>query len=175
MKPFNVRATFWLRPDRVFRVYTANQDIFFIRIGGQAVNWVAALAQLGPLGIWLGRKLDARRNRILQSRAAEADRIPPQVQLNKHSHNFRVGLSDITAAHFEPGRQISLHGPYAAKWRLTLRSGQQWDFIFEHAGEAHQAFEELGTALGDRLVADVAWDESKGQFRKTEMSSRAPA
>lgn len=175
MQAFNVRATFWMRPDRVFRVYPAGQEIFFIRIGGQSVDWVAALAQLGPLGIWLGRKLNARRDRTLQNRADEADRIPPQVRMHEHAHNFRVGLGDITAAHFEPGRQVSLHGAYAAKWKLALRSGQKWDFIFANAGEAHQALQELVAVLGDRLVIHVAWDESKGQFRKREISSRAPA
>ncbi len=175
MKPFNVRAVSWMRPDRVFRVYASDQDIFFIRLAGQSVNWVAAFAQLGVLGYWLGRKLNERRDGILQHRADEADRVQPQVRLHEHAHNFRVGLNDITTADFEPGRQISLHGAYAARWKLGVRDGRKWDFVFEDAGEANRAFEVLVTALGDRLVADVAWDESKGQFRKRQVASQASA
>lgn len=175
MKPFNVRAVSWMRPDRVFRVYASDQDIFFIRLAGQSVNWVAAFAQLGPLGYWLGRKLNERRDRIIRNRADEADRVPPQVRVHEHSHNFRVGLNDIATADFEPGRQISVHGAYAARWKLALRDGRKWNFVFEDAGEGHRAFQVLVTALGERLVADVAWDESKGQFRKRQASSQEAA
>lgn len=58
---------------------------------------------------------------------------------------------------------------------VGVRDGRKWDFVFEDAGEANRAFQVLVTALGERLVADVAWDESKGQFRKRQVSSQVSA
>ena len=47
---FNACATFLWRMDRVYRVYALDHELYFIRIGGQTVDWVEALNPLGLLG-----------------------------------------------------------------------------------------------------------------------------
>ncbi len=73
-----------------------------------------------------GRKLNARREASLEARSAEADRLSPQVLVNQHPHSFRLSASEVASASLDPGATISLHGPHAAVWRLTLQDGQSW-------------------------------------------------
>ena len=165
-REFNARATFWLRLDRVYRVYATDQDLFFIRIGGQDVDWAAALDSLGFPGVWLGRKLNARRAASLERKSAEADQLSPQVLVYQHPHSFRASISDIRSASFEPGAQLSLYGPHAAVWRFTLEEGRSLRFQFENGGEATTALEVLRRVLGAEFEFSVVWDEAKERFRK---------
>ena len=161
---FNARATFLWRMDRVYRVYATDQELYFIRIGGQTVDWVAALNQLGLLGVWLGRKLNTRRDVSLGARSAETDRLTPQVLVNQHPHSFRVSVPEVASASLDPGAAFSVFGPHAAVCRLTLQNGQAWRFQFENADEAATALRVLGRVLGQTMVTTAAWDEGKQRF-----------
>ncbi len=98
---FNATATFWLRLDRTFRIHATAEELLFIRIAGQTVDWAAALAQLGFVGVWLGRKLNARRQAAIRAKAEEVDRLSPQVLVQQHSQSFRAGISEIESTSFE--------------------------------------------------------------------------
>lgn len=164
---FNVRATFWWRMDRSYRVYVRDHELILIRIGGQPVDWVAALNQLGVLGVWIGRKLNARREASLQAKSAEADRISPEVLVDQHPHSFRISTPEVVSSTFEPGSAISLHGPHAAAWHLSLRSGRSWRFQFDEAQEAVIALPLLRRVLGASLVTTAVWDDVEGRFVKS--------
>ncbi len=170
---FNTLATFWFRMDRVLRVYATPQELLFIRIGGQPVDWAAALGQLGLPGRWLGRKLNARREAAVEARAAKVDRMSPQVLVDQHPHSFRTSLSEIESASFDPGAAISLHGPHHAVWRLKLRDGRSWRFQFEEVSEAATALRVLRSVLGDTLAENAVWDEQKGRFRRARAQEAA--
>lgn len=172
---FNANATFWLRMNRVYRVYATDQELYFIRIGGQAVDWSSALRQLGILGVWIGGKLDARREAALASRAVEADRLSPQVLVNQHPHSFRLGVSEIESASFEPGSVVSLHGGHVAVWRLALKNGQRWRFQFDGASEASAALRILSRILGPLLVTTAVWDRESQRFVKARAGQPAIA
>lgn len=171
---FNAHATFWLRPDRAYRVYAADHELILIRIAGQPLDWVAALTQLGALGIWLGRKLNARRDASLRAKAEEADRVPPQVRVDQHPHSFRVLPAEVMASSFGPPATIRLHGPHAAVWRLALRNGSKWRFQLNDA-EAVAALPVLRDVLGDRLSVEAVWDEARQAFVKRGSGREAMA
>ena len=163
---FNACATFFWRTNRVYRVYVTDRELFFIRIGGQDVDWATALNSLGFPGVWLGRKLNARRTASLERRSEEADRLSPQVLVHQHPHSFRASISDIRSASFEPGAQLWIYGPHAAVWRLTLEEGRSLRFQFEDRSEAATALLVLRRALGTALELKVVWDEAKERFRR---------
>lgn len=172
---FNTHATFWLRMDQVYRVHATSDELLFIRIGGQPVDWAGAMSQLGLLGVWIGRKLNARREAAIAQRAAQVDRMSPQVLVDQHPHSFRTRLAEIESASFDPGGAIGPHGPHAAAWRLRLRDGRAWRFQFAGEREAATALAVLRRVLGDRLSENAVWDPQEQRFRRPRAPETAGA
>ncbi len=172
-RAFNAHATFTLRADRMYRVYATGDDLHFIRIGGQPINWVAALNQLALLGVWIGRKLNARREAALAAKIAEVDLRAPEDQIYDHKHNYRVSVHEVASATFEPGKAVSLNGPYAGAWKLTMQNGDTSRFQFEVGADAQQALHVLTEALRDRLSVEAAWDEKAERYTKLPAEGRA--
>ena len=172
-RAFNAHATFTLRADRMYRVYATGDDLHFIRIGGQPINWVAALNQLSVLGVWIGRKLNARREAALAAKIAEVEMRAPEDQMHDHKHNHRVHVHEVASATFEPGKAVSLNGPYAAAWKLTMQKGDTMRYQFEDGADAQHALAVLADALGDRLSVEAAWDEQAGRYTKLPAEGRA--
>lgn len=163
---FNATATFWLRLDRTFRVHATREELILIRIAGQTVDWAAALSQLGFVGVWLGRKLNARRRAAIQAKAEEVDRLSPQVLVEQHPQSFRAGIPEIESASFEPAAAYPMHGPHVAVWRLRLRDGRSSRFQLDNSHDASTALRLLRDVLGDALVVNAVWDEEANRFRR---------
>lgn len=174
---FNTRATFTLKGDRVYRVYPEGDELYFIRIAGQmqAMDWRIALNQLGLLGIWIGRKLNARRDITLAAKTAEADAMTPQEQLQGHKHSFHLHVNDVLTSSFDAPKIVSLHGRHAAVWLLEPQRGEKWRFQFEDPHEAREALAVLSAALGDRLTVNAVWDDAKEKFRKATTQDQLAA
>ena len=94
---FNATATFWLRLDRTFRIHATAEELLFIRIAGQTVDWAAALGQLGFVGVWLGRKLNGGECSSLRPRPAARGALParrrgPTPATRRAANHHRIGL-----------------------------------------------------------------------------------
>src|SRR5262245_51015000 len=119
VRGFNARATLFFKPDRLYRVYPDSSVLYFIRIGGQGVHWSAALrAHLGLLGGLIVAPLERWEKKQLAGKTLEADRIPPQVRLPEHSHNFRLSSSEIATAKILPADPFRIHGPNVGRWEV---------------------------------------------------------
>ncbi len=151
---FMVQATFWLRPNRTYHVSGPGQALYFIRVGGELIDWRAALAVLGPPGMSLGARLNERRDARRRSVAAEAATLGPDVSLRTHRHNFRIEPSDVERSSLEPGSRLGAFGPHLASWRLSLRGGRSWRFQFTDPRDLEHALEILPARLGQRLQVD---------------------
>lgn len=154
MSNFIVQATFWARPNRTYDVSGLGQALYFIRVGGESIDWSAALAVLGPPGMSLGARLNQRRDARQRAAAAESAALGPDVSLRTHRHNFRVESSEVESASLEPGSRLGAFGPHLATWRLSLRGGRSWRFQFTDSRDLEQALEILPALLGQRLQVD---------------------
>jgi hypothetical protein len=154
MSGFIVQATFWLRPNRTYHVTAPDRALYFIRVGGEFLDWSAALAVLGPLGMGLGARLNERRDARRRSAAAEAEALGADVSLHTHAHNFRVDPTDVETSSLEPGSRLGAFGPHLACWRLEIRGRRSWRFQFTDPGDLERALEILPALLGQRLQVD---------------------
>ena len=154
MPGFIVQATFWLRANRTYHVTAPDQALYFIRVGGESLDWSAALAVLGPLGMGLGARLNERRDARRRSAAAEAETLGADVSLHAHAHNFRVEATDVETSSLEPGSRLGAFGPHLACWRLGVRGGRSWRFQLTDPGDLERALEILPARLGQRLQVD---------------------
>jgi hypothetical protein len=149
---FNARAVFWLRPDRLYRVYPTRGELFFIRIGGQGTDLGAALgALLGPLGSLLEERLRRRREAKLRGRIEEVDRIPPEIRAREHRHSFQLSVAQIAASQILEPSRVAAHGRHDGRWIFTLQGGESWRLQFESQDDMSRARELLRRELGDRL------------------------
>lgn len=154
MSGFIVQATFWLRPNRTYHVTAPDQALYFIRVGGESIDWSAALAVLGPLGMGLGTRLNERRDTRRRSAAEQAETLGADVSLHSHAHNFRVDPTDVETSSLEPGSRLGAFGPHLACWRLAIRGGGSWRFQLTDPGDLERALEILTARLGERLQVD---------------------
>jgi hypothetical protein len=150
---FNARAIFWLRPDRLYRVYSTRGELFFIRIGGQGGDLGAALgALLGPLGSLIEERLRRRREAKLRARVEEVDRIPPEIRAREHRHSFQLSVAQIAESQILEPSRVAAHGRHDGRWTFTLQGGEHWRFQFENLDDMTLALELLHRELGDRLA-----------------------
>jgi hypothetical protein len=172
VRGFNARATLLFKPDRLYRVYPDSSVLYFIRIGGQGVHWSAALrAHLGLLGGLIVAPLERREKKQLAGKTLETDRIPPQVRLPEHAHNFRLSATEITTAKILPADPFHIHGPHVGRWEVRLADGKKWNLQFEDTTDMSTAVEMLPRCLGDRLELAVEWDARKKSYRKRKMGA----
>jgi hypothetical protein len=149
---FNARAIFWLRPDRLYRVYPTRGELFFIRIGGQGTDLAAALgALLGPLGAIFEERLRRRSAAKLRDRIEEVDQLPPEIRAREHRHSFQLSVAQIAESQILEPSRIPAHGRHDGRWTFTLQGGESWRFQFETLEDLGRAHELLLRELGDRL------------------------
>lgn len=164
---FNVRATYTWKPDRLYRVYYSSGQLYFIRIGGQGYALAQLLElQLGPFGKMLGRAAQRRSDAKLAQKVEETDRIPPEVRIREHKHNFQIGAGDVTESTILPASQFASHGIRFGRWNVSLRGGSELRLQFEQLDDMQIALELLTRALGNRLSVEVEWDARASRFVK---------
>jgi hypothetical protein len=149
---FNARAVFWLRPDRLYRVYPTRGELFLIRIGGQGGDLAGALgALLGPLGALIEERLRKRGAERLERRVAEVDRLPPEIRAREHPQSFQLSVGQIVESQILESSRVATHGRHVGRWLLTLQGGERWSFQFETQEDLARALELLPRELGERL------------------------
>jgi hypothetical protein len=172
VRGFNARANLVWKPDRLYRVYPDSSVMYFIRIGGQGTHWSVVLgALLGALGHLIAAPIERRQMRRQAGKAFEADRIPPQVRLPEHPHNFRLSIHEISVAKILPAAPFRSHGAHVGRWEVQLVDGKKWNLQFEDKADMSTAVEMLPRCLGERLELAVEWDANKKSYRKRKRAT----
>jgi hypothetical protein len=151
--PFNARAVFWLRSDRLYRVYCRTDAIRFIRIGGQSWGLVYGLeSQGGSIGGALAKRVRAREHEKLRRAELEADAFDSEFLLSRHRHNLRILPHEVTEARILPPGPF-VHGPHVGRWHITLGDKSRLRLQFETTHDLNLALEHLPSVLGNSLSA----------------------
>ena len=162
--PFNVRAVFWLRPDRLYRVYCRSDAIRLIRIGGQSWGLAHGLeSQGGSIASALAKRVRAREHEKLRRAELEADAFDPEFLLSRHRHNLRILSHEVTAARIL-ARGPPVHGPHSGRWHITLGEKSQLRLQFQTIQDLNLALEQLPGVLGHSLsvALDVTSEPARG-------------
>jgi hypothetical protein len=179
-RAFNARAIYALSPDRVFRVYATDHELFFIRIGGQNLGSGVG-PQFGLVGALVGvglERLSEKSGQKQAERTEDFDRRAPAELLPEHKHNFRLERSDIVESAIDraphglvarvqsntTGLWMGLHGPLAGRWAYKTRDGKKLDMEFPTLEDMKSAMGTLGVWLGARLAIHVQWDDQRKAF-----------
>jgi hypothetical protein len=150
--PFNARAIFWFRADRLYRIYCTNDVLRFIRIGGQ--NWGLAYgleSQAGAAGSSLAKRLRNREQEKLRQAELEVDSFDPEFLIPRHRHNFKTYSHEVTEARFLP-TGAPIHGPHFGRLHLKFREGARLRLQFETPENLQIAIETLTRTLAGLLV-----------------------
>ena len=150
--PFNARAVFWFRSDRLYRIYCTNDALRFIRIGGQ--NWGLAYgleSQVGSVGRSFAKRLRDREQEKLRQAELEADSFDPEFLISRHRHNFRILVHEVTEARILPAG-APIHGPHLGRLHLSFRDKARIRLQFETSQDIRVAMESLPGLLRGSLV-----------------------
>ena len=162
---FNARATLFWKADRLYRVYLDAGILYFIRIGGQDLDWVMALSPaLGPLGAVIGGRIEQRKSERLERVVAEFDRVPPQVRVLEHRHNLRIPGTEVTASTILPPDDSQYHGSHVGRWQFRRTDGAKWKLQFEDPVDLVIALKSLSSLLGNRLQVEAEWAAKIKEF-----------
>jgi hypothetical protein len=159
---FNVRNIRLWSGDRNYRLYFRDGEFFFIRIGGQSMDAVAA--QFGLIGALIAGWF--RRGQLSTEQIADLDRSQPKDLLAQHKHNFSLRTSDVIESSLDPAPLVPQYGVCTGRWTLRTRDGTKWSFQFDELEPMHAAIQYLPTVLGPQIRVGARWDEEKQQYRK---------
>lgn len=159
---FNATSLHLLSGDRQYRVYVRDDELFFVRIGGQ--NADVAASQFGLLGALISAFF--RRGDKTAEDIARLDDSHPRNSLADHKHNFSVRASEIVDSVIEPAPTMPQHGPCVGRWTFALRDGKKWKLQFVDLEQMHCAVRCLAKALGTSLRVGVRWNEHEQRYVK---------
>ena len=163
---FNSRLLSALSPDRLYRVFFASSEVFFIQIGGQGGIGPILAAQFGFLGQSIYMPIQEKARAKLEAKVRELDAQPPSAHLTASKHNFRAAISDIEKSTLQAAATFGQHGPHLGRWVLQLRGQKPMTLQLEAGDDMRRAFETLPQAIGIH-ENQVVWDATKGKFVKT--------
>lgn len=164
--PFNARLISTWSFDRLYRVYIDNNDICFVRIGGQGGARRGAAAQFGLLGGLVLGYFDKRAASRLGDKVRDLDSRDPRKRVGHHKHDFRVSLVELESSEIRPAAMIGGHGPHAGRWVITPRNRKPLTLQLETVADMKAAVEELEQSLGGRHHNTVVWNADTGRFVK---------
>ena len=149
-----------------YRVFLERGDLIFIQIEGGAKSIVAAVAPLFgpagnliPLALWLFTKRKAK------DRLNNLDQQNPEDLLQESGRNFKLHLSEIRDAAFEPPARLAIGGK-AGRLNLAVRHGEKIKLEFTTAVEMKKAIYLLAPALPSTARVNVEWNGEKQRFEK---------
>lgn len=161
---FNARYISTWSPDRLYRVCLVEEEIYFIRIGGQEVMGQVIGAQFGLIGMFIQKGMAKRGEKKLQSLLEQLDSQHPSELLSSHKHNFRCSVRDLVRSRIEPPSRFASHGEHFGRWILDLAGQDSMTFQFETLEEMQEAYSSLPGILGSRLMVNAKWDSIKNRF-----------
>jgi hypothetical protein len=147
-----------------YRVFLERSDLIFIQIEGGVKSILAAVAPLfGPFGNLIPLALWLFTKRKAKDRLKNLDRQNPEDLLRESGRNFKLHLSEIRDAAFEPPASLAIGGK-AGRLNLVVRHGEKMKLEFVDAAEMKNAMHLLAPLLNSTLSINVEWNGAKQQF-----------
>ncbi len=163
---FNAKLISPILSAGAYRIFIGRSDLIFIQIEGGAKSILATVAPLfGPAGnliplvLWLFTKRKAK------DRLKNLDRQNPEDLLRESGRNFKLHLSEIRDAAFEPPARLAVGGK-AGRLNLVVRHGEEIKLEFTAAVEMKNAMLLLTPLLSSTLSINVDWNGAKQRFEK---------
>ncbi len=163
---FNARMISNISFDKLYRVYPAGGQLYFIRIGGQGGIWEGLTHQLGLVGLLLESRMKKRADRKERALTEAFDATGPEQLLPRHADNLRLAAVEIADGTVDPPSFFATHGPHVGRWQLTLRDGRKMNFQFERTEDMRVALDVLSELFAAALLVNVRWNESKKAYEK---------
>jgi hypothetical protein len=164
MIAFNARYVSFLKSDRLYRVYIERDELFFLKIAGQAISQALSM-HFGLLGILIFAPMRRRAKTKIEARIKEYDQHPPSIHLSDGKHNFRTMISEIESSTLMPAAAFNAHGQQVGRWVLQIRGQKPMSFQFESLEDMRHAFEMLPKHLSVHQN-QVVWNDAKGKYVK---------
>jgi len=160
---FNARAIFTWKRDRQYRVYVHDEQLIFIRTGGQQMGHLVA-HQFGLIGalIWALTKKSRERKQAAAMQALDA--AHPLQLVTQHKHSFQSHRSQLTEQTLEPPSWYQGRGPYAARWRFAVGGKDRMQLELLTKEDVDTMLRLLSPIVGTSLRVDIEWNEKKKKF-----------
>lgn len=165
---FNARFISALSFDRLYRVYAAGDQLFFIRIGGQGGLREGLVHSLGLVGFLVESSIRKRADRREKALIEAIDRASPEELLPRHKDNFRLGAAEVQDGTVDPPSFLATHGPHVGRWQLSLRDGRKMTFQFESIEDLRSALDVLPDLFPSGQRVNVRWNPAVGKYEKRE-------
>jgi len=165
---FNARFISNSSFDRLYRIYVAGDQLFFIRIGGQGGLQQGITHQMGILGLLIEPMLKRRAEKREKALIETIDQTNPEQLLTTHKDNFRLASVALQEATLDPPSFFATHGLHVGRWQLNLRDGKKMSFQFENTEDMRIALDVLPNLFSSRFQVNVRWNENKKKYEKKE-------
>ncbi|MBI3822312.1 MAG: hypothetical protein HY289_06490 [Planctomycetes bacterium] len=143
--PFSATRPFHFARDRVFRIRTEGENLYFARIAGQMDAHSVSM-----------RMVDA----VDQASFAEL--------VGGTADDMIIPLYDVKASTIDfPGLLNFGHGKIVAVWRVRLKSNATLKFYINDEMELKRAIQTLSEILAGQLRLKLRWDETRHVFVKS--------
>lgn len=159
---FNARAVFTWKSDRQYRVYVMDEQLVFIRTGGQQVGQMVA-RQFGLIGALVWALTKKRREKKLAAARQAMDATHPLQLVTQHEHSFQSHRSQLTEQTLEPPSWFKGRGPYAARWRFVA-AGDRMLLELPTPEDVEALLRLLAPIVGTTLRVDIAWNAKKKKY-----------
>ena len=163
---FNAKFVSIFSADRYYRIYVIDNQIFFIRLGGQSILRDALAHQFGLLGGIIGnyfkKKAEKKKDELIQ----KIDLKTPMELLPAHKHNFKTNVMEFNTISIDPISFIATHGPGVGFWKFQLSNNKKYKFQFEKNEDLKNALDILPNIFTTKIIIHVEWDENKKKYKK---------
>ncbi len=165
---FNARSISNSSFDKMYRIYAAGDQLFFIRIGGQGGLRPGLTHQLGILGLLIEPMIKKRAEKKEKELIETIDQTDPEQLLARHKDNFRLRTVDLQEGTLDPPSFFATHGLHVGRWQMNLRDGKKMTFQFENAEDMRIAMDVLPKLFSSTFHVNARWNETKKKYEKRE-------
>ena len=169
IEAFNMRQLCYYKPDKHYRVYSSDNDLWFVWLANQNVMELAfEIINVYMLGLGLGfRKYFLKKFcDNIQAASKKADRIYPQQTKKGQKRHYRKKLNEVVNVTLYHASAGVGHGKPVGFCRFLLTNNKTIKYQFENNEQMKKAIEILPGILGDKLKVNVKWDEENNSFVK---------
>ena len=165
---FNARFISNTSLDKMYRIYVVGDQLFFIRIGGQAGLRQGITHQLGILGLLIEPMIKKRAEKKAKALIETIDQTDPEQLLARHKDNFRLRTVELQGGALDPASFFATHGLHVGRWQLNLRDGKKMTFQFEKVEDMRIALDVVPKLFSSSVHVTVRWNESGKKYEKKD-------